>query len=70
MLLKQIFIFNKEYSHSQTKVTMPKWNTGTKKDNADIAALEAITNALLREVKEVQENKPKVLKIVIYETSV
>ncbi|XP_049311384.1 TWiK family of potassium channels protein 7 isoform X2 [Bactrocera dorsalis] len=51
-------------------VSMPKWNTGTKKDNADIAALEAITNALLKEVKEAQENKPKVLKIVIYETSV
>ncbi|XP_067636824.1 cytochrome P450 4g15-like isoform X1 [Eurosta solidaginis] len=32
-------------------VSMPKWNTGSKKDpNADIAALEAITNALLREV--------------------
>lgn len=49
---------------------MPKWNTSGKKDNADIAALEAITNALLKEVKEAQENKPKVLKIVIYETSV
>ncbi|XP_036320190.1 TWiK family of potassium channels protein 7 [Rhagoletis pomonella] len=52
-------------------VSMPKWNTGGKKDpNSDIAALEAITNALLKEVKEAQENKPKVLKIVIYETSV
>ncbi|XP_067641641.1 TWiK family of potassium channels protein 7 isoform X1 [Eurosta solidaginis] len=52
-------------------VSMPKWNTGSKKDpNADIAALEAITNALLREVKEAQENQPKVLKIVIYESSV
>ncbi|XP_004529768.1 TWiK family of potassium channels protein 7 [Ceratitis capitata] len=51
-------------------VSMPKWNTSGKKDNADIAALEAITNALLKEVKEAQENKPKVLKIVIYETSV
>ncbi|XP_053947572.1 TWiK family of potassium channels protein 7-like [Anastrepha ludens] len=52
-------------------VSMPKWNTGAKKDpSTDIAALEAITNALLKEVKEAQENKPKVLKIVIYETSV
>ncbi|XP_030381467.1 TWiK family of potassium channels protein 9 [Scaptodrosophila lebanonensis] len=52
-------------------VSMPKWNSN-KKDphNSDIAALEAITNAILKEVKEAQNNKPKVLQIVIYESSV
>lgn len=52
---------------------MPKWNTLlTRKDpsNADIAALEALTNAILKEVKEVQNTKPNVLQIVIYESSV
>ncbi|KAI9589365.1 hypothetical protein GQX74_007534 [Glossina fuscipes] len=42
-------------------VSMPKWNTLlTRKDpsNADIAALEALTNAILKEVKEVQNTKP------------
>lgn len=50
---------------------MPKWNMSRKDpNNADIAALEAITNAILKEVKEAQNNKPKVLQIVIYESSV
>ncbi|XP_065363782.1 TWiK family of potassium channels protein 7 isoform X1 [Calliphora vicina] len=52
-------------------VSMPKWNMSRKDpNNADIAALEAITNAILKEVKEAQNNKPKVLQIVIYESSV
>uniref|UniRef100_A0A1I8P8D3 Uncharacterized protein n=1 Tax=Stomoxys calcitrans TaxID=35570 RepID=A0A1I8P8D3_STOCA len=53
------------------EVSMPKWNMSRKDpNNADIAALEAITNAILKEVKEAQNNKPKVLQIVIYESSV
>ncbi|XP_037941949.1 TWiK family of potassium channels protein 9-like [Teleopsis dalmanni] len=52
-------------------VSMPKWNSSKKNEhNSDIAALEAITNAILKEVKEAQNNKPKVLQIVIYESSV
>ncbi|KAH8303350.1 hypothetical protein KR059_008701 [Drosophila kikkawai] len=52
-------------------VSMPKWNSSKKSDHSpDIAALEAITNAILKEVKEAQNNKPKVLQIVIYESSV
>ncbi|KAH8323896.1 hypothetical protein KR067_010564 [Drosophila pandora] len=52
-------------------VSMPKWNTNKKNEHSpDIAALEAITNAILKEVKEAQNNKPKVLQIVIYESSV
>ncbi|ALC48793.1 CG43155 [Drosophila busckii] len=52
-------------------VSMPKWNSNKKNEhNSDIAALEAITNAILKEVKEAQSNKAKVLQIVIYESSV
>ncbi|XP_055842722.1 TWiK family of potassium channels protein 9 [Episyrphus balteatus] len=52
-------------------VSMPKWNSSKKStQEQEIAALEAITNAILKEVKEAQNNKPKVLQIVIYETSV
>jgi len=49
---------------------MPKWNSKKNDHSPDIAALEAITNAILKEVKEAQNNKPKVLQIVIYESSV
>lgn len=49
---------------------MPKWNSKKNHHSPDIAALEAITNAILKEVKEAQNNKPKVLQIVIYESSV
>lgn len=53
------------------QVSMPKWNSNKKNEhNSDIAALEAITNAILKEVKEAQNSKPKVLQIVIYESSV
>ncbi|XP_017085077.1 TWiK family of potassium channels protein 7 isoform X2 [Drosophila eugracilis] len=51
-------------------VSMPKWNSKKNEHSPDIAALEAITNAILKEVKEAQNNKPKVLQIVIYESSV
>ncbi|XP_036676428.2 TWiK family of potassium channels protein 7 [Drosophila suzukii] len=51
-------------------VSMPKWNSKKNDHSPDIAALEAITNAILKEVKEAQNNKPKVLQIVIYESSV
>ncbi|XP_034484740.1 TWiK family of potassium channels protein 7 [Drosophila innubila] len=52
-------------------VSMPKWNSNKKNQhNSDIAALEAITNAILKEVKDAQNSKPKVLQIVIYESSV
>ncbi|CAD7090502.1 unnamed protein product [Hermetia illucens] len=58
--------------------TMPKWNysiTSPEKKNhqSEIAALQAITQALLKEVKEANEqiqHPPKVLQIVIYESSV
>lgn len=45
---------------------------GSKKgaEDAGMAALEAITNAILEEVKHANKDKPKVLQIVIYESSV
>jgi potassium channel subfamily K, invertebrate len=52
---------------------MPKRSGKKNKDNAsDMAALEAITNAILQEVKanQSQPEKPKIVQIVIYESSV
>lgn len=45
---------------------------GTKKgtEDAGMAALEAITNAILEEVKQAHKDRPKVLQIIIYESSV
>ncbi|XP_055371567.1 TWiK family of potassium channels protein 7, partial [Condylostylus longicornis] len=57
-------------------VSMPKWNMSSSDKNSknkehEIAALQAITNAILQEVKEAQQQKPpKVVQIVIYESSV
>ncbi|KAH8238210.1 hypothetical protein KR032_001218 [Drosophila birchii] len=68
-----IELVRRQYATSWAKlqVSMPKWNSNKKSDHSpDIAALEAITNAILKEVKEAQNNKPKVLQIVIYESSV
>jgi potassium channel subfamily K, invertebrate len=55
------------------QVSMPKRSGKKNKDNAsDMAALEAITNAILQEVKanQSQPEKPKIVQIVIYESSV
>jgi potassium channel subfamily K, invertebrate len=43
-----------------------------KERDSDMAALEAITNAILQEVKVAQAapEKPKIVQIVIYESSV
>ncbi|KAH8375751.1 hypothetical protein KR200_002026 [Drosophila serrata] len=71
-LINMNYKFNKLNKKSKIpQVSMPKWNSNKKSDHSpDIAALEAITNAILKEVKEAQNNKPKVLQIVIYESSV
>lgn len=50
-------------------VSMPKRKKGAPPDPG-MAALEAITNALLEEVKQANKDKPKVVQIVIYESSV
>lgn len=56
------------------KVSMPHRRGGNKKqDEQQIAALAAITNAFLQEVKEAaktQPEQPKVMQIIIYESSV
>jgi potassium channel subfamily K protein len=51
---------------------MPKRHKdGTDKKADDIAALEAVlTQAILHEVKVKQMEKPKLVQIVIYESSV
>ena len=54
-----------------TIVSMPK--RGNKKSEAkEMAALEAITNAILQDIKASAEkqDQPKVVQIVIYESSV
>lgn len=43
---------------------------GGSKKGSEMAALEAITNAILEEVKHANRDRPKVLQIVIYESSV
>ncbi|XP_055615361.1 TWiK family of potassium channels protein 7 [Toxorhynchites rutilus septentrionalis] len=55
-----------------TVVSMPRRHGGKKNDSGEMAALEAITNAILQDIKEKHENKspPKVVQIVIYESSV
>ncbi|XP_055524132.1 TWiK family of potassium channels protein 7 [Wyeomyia smithii] len=55
-----------------TIVSMPRLHGSKKNDPSQIAALEAITNAILQDIKEKQESKdpPKVVQIVIYESSV
>lgn len=56
------------------QVSMPKRNkngSGKNKDETDISALEAVlTQAILHEVKVKQMEKPKLVQIVIYESSV
>lgn len=53
-------------------VSMPKRQGGKKGAHEDpgMAALEAITNAILEEVKQANKDKPKIVQIVIYESSV
>lgn len=41
-----------------------------KQQEQEIAALAAITNAFLQEVKEAAKEQPKVMQIIIYESSV
>lgn len=55
-----------------TVVSMPRRHGCKKNDPSEMAALEAITNAILQDIKEKQESKepPKVVQIVIYESSV
>ncbi|XP_065086098.1 TWiK family of potassium channels protein 7, partial [Ochlerotatus camptorhynchus] len=55
-----------------TIVSMPRRHGSKKTDPSEMAALEAITNAILQDIKEKQESKepPKVVQIVIYESSV
>ncbi|XP_021703985.1 TWiK family of potassium channels protein 7 [Aedes aegypti] len=55
-----------------TVVSMPRRHGSKKNDPSEMAALEAITNAILQDIKEKQESKepPKVVQIVIYESSV
>lgn len=60
------------------KVSMPHRRGGIsgassdkKQEEQEIAALAAITNAILQEVKESAKNQPpKVVQIIIYESSV
>lgn len=49
-------------------VSMPR--RGGKKGAGEVDALEAITNAILEEVKQANRDKPKIVQIVIYESSV
>lgn len=49
-------------------VSMPR--RGKKGGHDEVDALAAITNAILEEVKQANRDKPKVLQIVIYESSV
>lgn len=55
-------------------VSMPHRRNGTSNDKKqqeqEIAALAAITNAFLQEVKEATKEQPKVMQIIIYESSV
>jgi hypothetical protein len=41
-----------------------------KEDDKDIDTLEALTKAILQEVKIKQMEKPKLVQIIIYESSV
>lgn len=54
---------------------MPKrgGDSGNAEEEQEMAALEAITNEILKQVKEAaqkQKEKPKVVQIIIYESSV
>lgn len=56
-----------------SQISMPHRRSGNKKSQEqEIAALAAITNAFLQEVKEVAktQEQPKVMQIIIYESSV
>jgi len=53
------------------QVSMPKRNKDNKKgEQNDMDALEAITKAILQEVKVKQLSKPQLVQIIIYESSV
>lgn len=43
---------------------------GKKEDDKDIDALEELTKAILQEVKIKQMEKPQLVQIIIYESSV
>lgn len=51
-------------------VSMPKRGKKGAPQDPGMAALEAITNALLEEVQQANKDKQKVVQIVIYESSV
>ncbi|XP_035895739.1 TWiK family of potassium channels protein 7 [Anopheles stephensi] len=56
-----------------TVVSMPRRHGNKKAQAKEMAALEAITNAILQDIKEKQDSQegpPKVVQIVIYESSV
>ncbi|EDS27772.1 conserved hypothetical protein [Culex quinquefasciatus] len=55
-----------------TVVSMPRRHGSKKNDPNEMAALEAITNAILQDIKDKHESKetPKIVQIVIYESSV
>lgn len=55
---------------SNSKVSMPKWNTSSGNKKNDMAALEAITNAILKDINESQQQKQRIVQIIIYESSV
>lgn len=58
--------------HKYLKVSMPKRDKKDKKsdEDNDMDTLEALTKAILREVKVKQIEKPKLVQIIIYESSV
>ena len=49
---------------------MPKRDKKEKNGDGDVDTLEALTKAILREVKVKQIEKPKLVQIIIYESSV
>ncbi|EDS33028.1 conserved hypothetical protein [Culex quinquefasciatus] len=55
-----------------TVVSMPRRHGSKKNDPSEMAALEAITNAILQDINDKHESKetPKFVQIVIYESAV
>lgn len=67
---KQTFYEVNHINISNLKVSMPKWNTSSGNKKKDMAALEAITNAILKDINESQQQKQRIVQIIIYESSV
>lgn len=51
-------------------VSMPRRQGKGGKNEPEMDALQALTNAILEEVKHANRDRPKVVQIVIYESSV